>query len=119
MAMKSDQIENSHHIKEMETEILNTIQTCINCRMCVHMCPTYEGWVAHSPFGRLAAINLHLKYELGSEEALSRLLFECATCRRCQERCKMLSTNVTPTDIIIKMRQLLARKALAREREES
>ena len=119
MAMKSDQIQETDHIKEMETEILNTIQTCINCRMCVHMCPTYEGWLTQSAFGRLAAINLHLKYGLGTEEALSRLLFDCATCRRCQERCKMLSTNVTPTDIIIKTRQLLARKALAKERDGS
>ena len=117
--MKAEDPQESNHIKEMEREILNAIQTCINCRMCVHMCPTYEGWVTQSAFGRLAAINLHLNHGLGTEEELCRLLFECATCRRCQERCKMLSTNVTPTDIIIKTRQLLARKALAKERQES
>ena len=115
----SNNNQETDRLKEMQEEILGFIQTCINCRMCVPMCPTYEGWVTQSAFGRLAAINLHLKYGLGTEEELSRLLFECATCRRCQERCKMLSTNVTPTDIIIKTRQLLARKALARERKGS
>lgn len=117
--MTSNNIQETDRLKEMQEEILGFIQTCINCRMCVPMCPTYEGWVTQSAFGRLAAINLHLKYGLGTEEELSRLLFQCATCRRCQERCKMLSTNVTPTDIIIKTRQLLARKALARERKGS
>ncbi|MGD8985860.1 MAG: (Fe-S)-binding protein [Desulfobacteraceae bacterium] len=117
--MTSDNIQETDRLKEMEEEILSFIQTCINCRMCVPMCPTYEGWVTQSAFGRLAAINLHLKYGLGTEEELSRLLFDCATCRRCQERCKMLSTNVTPTDVIIKTRQLLARKALAKERDGS
>jgi heterodisulfide reductase subunit C len=115
--MKSNDIQATDPIKQMETEILSAIQTCINCRMCVLMCPTYEGWITQSAFGRLAAINLHLKYGLGSEEELSRLLFNCASCRRCQERCMMLSTNVTPTDVIIKTRQLLARKALSRERK--
>ena len=106
-------------LKAMETEILNAIQTCINCRMCVRMCPTHEGWVTQSAFGRLAAINLHLKYGLGSEKELSRLLFSCANCRRCQVRCRMLSTNATPSDVIIKTRQLLARKALQKERQEA
>lgn len=106
-------------LKEMETDILNAIQTCINCRMCVPICPTHEGWATRSPFGRLAAINFHLKYGLGSEEELSRLIYSCAHCRRCQLRCKMLSTNVNPTDIIIKTRQLLARKAMAKERTKS
>jgi len=115
--MTTDNSQETDGIKELEEEILANIQTCINCRMCVNMCPTYEGWVTQSAFGRLAAINLHLRYGLGSEEELSRLIFQCATCRRCQERCRMLSTNVTPTDTIIKTRQLLARKAQARGRK--
>jgi len=105
--------------KKLEEEILSNTQICIGCRMCANMCPTHEGWITQSPFGRLAAINLHLRYGLGDEEQLSRLIFECATCRRCQERCKMLSTNAAPTDTIIKTRQLLARKAQARGKKGS
>ena len=117
--MRADDSQETDLIREMETEILNEVQFCIKCRMCVKMCPTYEDWVTESAYGRLSAINLHLRYGLGSEEDLSRLIFSCATCRRCHERCKMLSTNVNPTDIIIKTRQLLALKAGAREREGS
>lgn len=97
-------------MEALEKEILDKIQTCIRCRMCVRMCPTYEGWFTQSSAGRLAAINLRLRYGLGDDEALSRLLYDCATCRRCQERCRMLSTNVTPADIILKTRQWLAKK---------
>jgi heterodisulfide reductase subunit C len=98
-------------LEKMEKEILDKIQTCIRCRMCARVCPTYEGWFTQSSIGRLSAINLHLKHGLGSEEALSRLLYDCATCRRCQERCKMFSTDVCPSDIIIQTRQLLVRRA--------
>ena len=115
--MINNNTQETYGIKELEEEILSNIQTCINCRMCVNMCPTHEGWITQSPFGRLAAINLHLRHGLGSEEELSRIIFQCATCRRCQERCRMLSTNVNPTDTIIKTRQLLARKAQARGRK--
>ena len=62
-------------LEKMEKEILDGIQTCIRCRMCAKVCPTYEGWFTQSSIGRLSAINLHLKHGLGSEEALSRLLY--------------------------------------------
>lgn len=103
--------------EELKNEILEKIQTCIRCRMCVKMCPTYEGWFTQSSAGRLAAINLKLRYDMGEDEELSRLLYDCATCRRCQERCKMFSTNVSPADIILKTRQWLAMRE--KERRES
>ena len=109
----------STEMKAMEKEILEKIQTCIRCRMCVKMCPTYEGWFTQSSVGRLLAINLHLRYGLGSDQELSRLLYDCASCRRCQERCKMLSTNVSPTDVILKTRQLLAKRAKGQEGKDS
>ena len=103
--------------KDLEKEILDKVQTCIRCRMCVNMCPTYEGWFTQSSAGRLAAINLRLRYNIGEDEELSRLLYDCATCRRCQERCKMFSTNTSPADIILKTRQWLAKKE--KERRET
>lgn len=106
------------YIKEMKREILDDLQVCIRCRMCVDMCPTYEDWYTQSTVGRLLAINLHFKYGLGSENDLSRMLFECASCRRCQERCRMLSRDARPTEIILKSRQLLVKLAQARERKE-
>ena len=107
----------STDIEEMEREMLSTLQLCIKCRMCVNMCPTYEGWFTQSPFGRLSAINLHFRYGLGSEAELSTLIYSCATCRRCQERCKMLSTNANPTDVILKARNLLVKKSQYSERK--
>ena len=95
----------------LEKEILDQIAICRRCRMCVATCPTHEGWLTQSAVGRLNAINLHFKYGLGSIEELARLLYACTTCRRCQVRCKMLSAGVDPTDIIIKARQLLVKKA--------
>lgn len=107
------------NLKELEKEIIAGTQTCIKCRMCLGMCPTYEGWSTQGAYGRLMAINHHLKYGIGSEEELSDLLFSCATCRRCLERCKMLSSGAGPTDIIIKTRSYLAKRAKAREEEKS
>ncbi len=43
------------------------------------------------------------------------LLFACATCRRCQERCSALSTDACPTDTILKARQLLIKRAQAKK----
>jgi Fe-S oxidoreductase len=101
-------------IEETERDIIDRIQACNRCRMCVAMCPTFEGWYRQSAFGRLSAVNLHFKYGLGTVEELSRLLFECANCRRCQERCRVLSRNIGPSDIILKARQLLVKKSQAK-----
>ena len=102
----------------METEILANIQRCINCRMCLNMCPTYEGWFTQGSFGRLVAINAYFKYGMGSDKKLSELLYSCTTCRRCQERCKMLCTNASPADTIQKAKILLVRRAQTAERKE-
>jgi Fe-S oxidoreductase len=102
-------------MKALEKEIFEETLRCSKCRMCVNMCPTYEGWFTQGSVGRLMAIHYFFKYGLGSEEELSSLLFRCTTCRRCEERCKMLATGVKPTDTIIKARQLLVKRAQARE----
>jgi Fe-S oxidoreductase len=100
-------------LKELEKEVLEAIQICRKCRICIAMCPTFEGWFTQSSMGRLTAINCHFKYGLGNEEELIKLLFACTTCRRCEERCKMVSMGVSPTDIILKTRQLLVKRQKA------
>lgn len=109
---------NNYDLKDLEKEIITNIQRCWKCRMCVNMCPTYEGWLSQSAAGRLMAINLFLKYGLGSEEDLSEILYTCTTCRRCQVRCRMVSTDCSPTDTILKARQYLVAKAKVQKEEE-
>lgn len=96
---------------DLEKEITDSVQRCWKCRMCVAMCPTYEGWFTQSTAGRLMAINLYIKHGLGSLEELSNILYSCTTCRRCQERCRALSTDCRPADTILKARQYLVKKA--------
>jgi Fe-S oxidoreductase len=96
--------------EEKKKEILEAVQICRKCRMCVSMCPTHEGWFTQSAMGRLTAINLHLKYGLGSDAELSKLLYACTSCRRCEERCKIVSMGVSPADIIIKTKALLVKR---------
>jgi len=98
-------------LAELEKEITLNVQRCWKCRMCVAMCPTYEGWFTQSTAGRLMAINLFIKHGLGSLAELSDMLYACTTCRRCQERCRILSTDCRPADTILKARQYLVKKA--------
>ena len=102
-------------LDELAIQMLDSIARCFKCRMCVTACPTYEGWLSYSPIGRILAINYHFKYGLGSKEELSDLLFSCAICRRCQERCKAVGTGSNPTDVIVKARTLLIRDAQTQE----
>ena len=95
----------------LEKEITDTVQRCWKCRMCVAMCPTYEGWLTQSTAGRLMAINLYIKHGLGNLAELSDILYACTTCRRCQERCKALATDCGPADTILKARQYLVKLA--------
>jgi Fe-S oxidoreductase len=102
----------------LEEEILDSVERCFKCRMCVNICPTYKAsgrWFAGSPIGRLLAINYHLKYRLGSESELSDLLFSCAICRRCQERCMAVGTGSDPADQIVKARNWLVKRVQIRE----
>ena len=108
-----------NNLQELEKQLLDEIGICRKCRMCVGMCPTYEGWFTESSMGRLVAINLHFKYGLGSEEELSDLLYACTTCRRCEERCRMVSVGVSPADTIVKARELLVKRCRAQEGESS
>ncbi len=105
----------SSGLQKLEKEITDNVQRCWKCRMCVAMCPTYEGWFTQSAAGRLMAINLYIKHGLGDEKVLSDILYSCATCRRCQVRCRELSTDCLPADTILKARQYLVRKAESRE----
>ncbi len=102
-------------LKSLEKEITESVQRCWKCKMCVGMCPTYEGWFTQSTAGRLMGINLYIKHGLGSLEDLSDILYSCTTCRRCQERCKALSTDCRPADTIIKARQYLVKLAESKE----
>ena len=102
-------------LRQLEKEITDNVQRCWKCRMCVAMCPTYEGWFTQSAAGRLMAINLYIKHGLGDVKTLSDILYSCATCRRCQVRCRELSTDCHPADTILKARQYLVRKAEAEE----
>ena len=102
---------NDSELKALEKEIAEGVQMCWKCRMCVAMCPTYEGWFTQSTAGRLMAVNLYIKHGLGNIEELTDILYSCTTCRRCQERCRQLSTDCRPADTIIKARQYLVRKA--------
>lgn len=106
---------NELDIKNLEKDISDSVQRCWKCRMCVAMCPTYEGWFTQSTAGRLMAINLFIKHKLGNIEELSDILYSCTTCRRCQERCKALSTDCRPADTIIKARQYLVKLAEFKE----
>lgn len=98
-------------LDQLKKEITQNVQRCWKCRMCVAMCPTYEGWFTQSAAGRLMSVNLYLKHGLGSLEELSDMLYACTTCRRCQERCRMLSTDCHPADTILKARQYLVKLA--------
>ena len=110
---------NEPELEKFEKEITDSVQRCWKCRMCVAMCPTYEGWLTQSTPGRLMAINSFIKHGLGDLKELSDILYSCATCRRCQERCKMLCTNASPSETILKARNLLVKKAQAAERKGS
>jgi heterodisulfide reductase subunit C len=83
------------------------------------MCPTYEGWLTQSAAGRLMAINLYIKHGIGEEMTLADILYSCATCRRCQVRCRELSTDCNPADTILKARQYLVKKAELEEVKKS
>lgn len=104
-------------LQQLEKEITDNVQRCWKCRMCVAMCPTYEGWFTQSAAGRLMAINLYIKHGLGDEKKLSDILYSCATCRRCQDRCRELSTDCHPADTILKARQYLVKRAEDEEKK--
>ncbi len=105
-------------LEALEKEITDSVQRCWKCRMCVDMCPTYEGWFTQGTPGRLMAINLYIKHGLGSLEDLSNILYSCTTCRRCQERCRALSTDCRPADTILKARQYLVKLAEAEKEDQ-
>lgn len=110
---------NESDVKTLEREITDSVQRCWKCRMCVAMCPTYEGWFTQSAAGRLMAINLFIKQGLGDAKTLSDILYSCAACRRCQERCRELSTDCRPADTILKARQYLVKLVENAERRRS
>jgi Fe-S oxidoreductase len=107
----------SVNLEALRQEILADLQVCRKCRMCVSMCPTFEGWFTQSSMGRLTAINLHLKYGLGDEKQLWDLLYACTSCRRCRQRCRNASMGVSPADIILKTREYLVRRTRAQEND--
>lgn len=111
---KGARLDDSEKLKQ---QILDEVAICRKCRMCVSMCPTYDGWFTESSMGRLAAINLHFKHGLGDAKELSDLLYACASCRRCQQKCKMVSVGVSPADIIVKARRLLVKETRDQEQK--
>ena len=110
---------NTNDLQQLENELIDGVRQCSHCKMCVTVCPTYEGWFTQSPMGRLSAIYAHFKYGLGTEEELSNLLFQCTTCRRCQSICRAMSAGTETTDLLVKARNYLAKRAEAKEVKKS
>ena len=98
------------NVQELERYLLDMLSDCSRCKMCVGVCPTYEGWYSQSAVGRMMALYYHLKYGIGSEKEISDLLFSCSTCRKCQARCQRMSVGTKSVDIIIKGRNLLIQR---------
>jgi len=101
-------------IQALKKDVIEGLRQCSHCKMCVGVCPTYEGWYTQSSMGRLAAIYAFLEYGLGSEKELSKLLFSCVACRRCQNICRAMSAGTETTDLIIKARNLLVKRSEAK-----
>ena len=89
------------------SEATDLLQVCQKCKMCLSVCPLYTRWYTEGPIGRILAIYYHLKYDIGSREELSKLLFTCTTCRKCQTLCKEMAMGVDTTDLIVMARQIL------------
>ena len=100
---------NSNDYKKLQNDISDQMMLCSKCRMCVAVCPTNEGWYSQSAYGRLSAIKLYFILGAGTKTGLSKLLYSCAVCRRCQEMCRMLSMDAKPSDIILRARELLVK----------
>lgn len=109
--MRTRSVNGEEELKDLIDEELDLLSDCQKCKMCLRVCPTYEGWYTQGPVGRLMAVYYYYKYGLGDKKQLSSLLYTCTTCRRCQTLCKTMSTGVRSTDIIIKARNLLVRGA--------
>ena len=94
-------------LQEFLNDQIGLMQVCQKCRMCLRVCPTYNGWYTEGPFGRIIATYYHYNYGIGTKEELSKILYTCTTCKKCQVMCKKVAMGVQTTDIIIGARRLL------------
>ena len=81
---------------------IRDILMCVNCYVCSLYCPVYLtiGSLFGSPM--MAGIGaLSAGYQSGVKMAVSRGLYYCTLCRRCDVECP---TDVPITDLILKMR---------------
>jgi Fe-S oxidoreductase len=94
-------------LTKLLSEETDSLKICQKCKMCLSVCPVYEGWYTEGPVGRITAIYYHFNYGVGTKKELADLLYSCATCRKCQTLCKQMAMGVETTDLIVQARHIL------------
>jgi glycolate oxidase iron-sulfur subunit len=76
-------------LTDSDTFLLQELDRCVKCGLCLPECPTYRLRIDEneSPRGRLALIEGLLKGKLTAGPALHRHLDSCLGCRRCERVC--------------------------------
>lgn len=71
------------------TAVLGDAERCVNCGLCLPMCPTYRllRTEAESPRGRLALMRALVGGELAPDPKLLAHLDRCLACRACEKVC--------------------------------
>ncbi len=97
-------------INDVEKEILEILQYCVNCKFCTTVCPLYEEWLRESAFGKIFSIYYILKYDIPLEDTLRNIIWYCTTCGKCEYLCKDAGGGIKVVDIVENARRILLHK---------
>lgn len=99
-------------LTEMSQKTLYEAQLCSRCKFCTTVCPTYDGWLARAPVGRLQAILYALRHKDTDFDKLGSIVYSCTLCKACEEVCKKFMAAVKVGEVLLTARSEMVEKAV-------
>jgi len=90
-----DKLQGENFLSPLSEQITNDTFACALCGYCRNTCTVFDAvpWESNSPRGKYYLLTQYIKGNLTMDEEVSKALFSCTTCKKCDIVCQIQAHN--------------------------
>ena len=90
-----DKMQSDNFQSPLSEQITNDTFSCALCGYCRNVCTVFDAlpWESNSPRGKYYLLTQYIKGNIAMDEEVSKALFSCTTCKKCDFVCQIKAHN--------------------------